>query len=274
MSKEREKGIRIRLDYDEPEPTLSPGPPQPPFTTRSEAGPSNPSNPHPYLSTMTNPTVHPILSSQPIASGTPLGHELTLDQLLQSPVTSCPTSLTTTWEQALSVLPLARSAVASTPLGVNCSVGPGSLQGFNFVPNVMSQMMAHFPWQHFINQVLATQGNHGNNNNVGTRPEEDLAKPYKPSNLSCFSRQIADYDFQSKIKMPAHIRTYDGTEDPEDHLQIFTGAARIEKWSNAECCLMFMQTLIGSARIWFNDLPAQSIRSFDDLSRGFLANFS
>ncbi|KAJ0939103.1 putative retrotransposon gag domain-containing protein [Helianthus annuus] len=37
---------------------------------------------------------------------------------------------------------------------------------------------------------------------------------------------------------------------------------------------MFMQTLIGSARIWFNDLPAQSIRSFDDLSRGFLANFS
>ncbi|XP_021993528.1 uncharacterized protein LOC110890222 [Helianthus annuus] len=89
--------------------------------------------------------------------------------------------------------------------------------------------MASFPWQHFINQVLATQGNNNGNNNVGTRVEEDLAKPYKPSNLSCFSQQIADYDFQTKIKMPAHIRTYDGTEDPEDHLQIFTGAARIEK---------------------------------------------
>ncbi|XP_022004247.1 uncharacterized protein LOC110901773 [Helianthus annuus] len=37
---------------------------------------------------------------------------------------------------------------------------------------------------------------------------------------------------------------------------------------------MFMQTLVGSARIWFNDLPAQTIRSFDDLSKGFLANFS
>ncbi|XP_035832813.1 uncharacterized protein LOC118481711 [Helianthus annuus] len=35
-----------------------------------------------------------------------------------------------------------------------------------------------------------------------------------------------------------------------------------------------MQTLIGSARIWFNDLPARSVRSFDDLSKGFLANFS
>ncbi|XP_022024579.1 uncharacterized protein LOC110924913 [Helianthus annuus] len=88
--------------------------------------------------------------------------------------------------------------------------------------------MASFPWQHFINQVLATQGNNSNNNNT----------------------------------------------DPEDHLQIFTGAARIEKWSNAECRLMFMQTLVGSARIWFNDLPARSVRSFDDLSKGFLANFS
>ncbi|XP_022024594.2 uncharacterized protein LOC110924929 [Helianthus annuus] len=28
------------------------------------------------------------------------------------------------------------------------------------------------------------------------------------------------------------------------------------------------------ARIWFNDLPARSIRSFDDLSKGFLTNFS
>ncbi|XP_022032646.1 uncharacterized protein LOC110933747 [Helianthus annuus] len=74
--------------------------------------------------------------------------------------------------------------------------------------------------------------------------------------------------------MPSHIRTYDGTKDPEDHLQIFTRAARIEKWSNAKCCLMFMQTLVWYARIWFNDLPERSIRTFDDLSKGFLANFS
>ncbi|XP_035839002.1 uncharacterized protein LOC118486570 [Helianthus annuus] len=134
--------------------------------------------------------------------------------------------------------------------------------------------MASFSWQHFINQVLATQGNNNNSCNMGARVEEDLAKPYKPSNLSCFSQQIADYDFQKKIKIPSHIKTYDGTEDPEDHLQIFTGAARIERWSNAKCRLMFMQTLVGSARIWFNDLPTRSVRSFDDLSKGFLANFS
>ncbi|XP_022018983.1 uncharacterized protein LOC110919011 [Helianthus annuus] len=107
VNKERDKGVRIRLDYDEPEPTLSPGPPIPPFTTRNEAGPSNPPNPIPYLSTMVNPTTHPRFSSQPVMSGAPLGHELTLDQLLQSPVTSLPASTTTSWEQAMSVLPLA-----------------------------------------------------------------------------------------------------------------------------------------------------------------------
>ncbi|XP_035832009.1 uncharacterized protein LOC118481032 [Helianthus annuus] len=63
-------------------------------------------------------------------------------------------------------------------------------------------------------------------------------------------------------------------EDLEVHLQIFIGVERIEKWSNSECCLMFMQTLVGSARIWFNNLPVQSIRTFDDLCKGFLANFS
>ncbi|XP_021990936.1 uncharacterized protein LOC110887667 [Helianthus annuus] len=116
VNRERDKGVRIRLDYDEPEPTLSPGPPVPPFISRDEAGPSHPPNPNPYLSARPNPTAYPLFSSQPVASGAPLGHELTLDQLLQSPVTSIPPSTTTSWEQALSVLPLAQSAVMSTPL--------------------------------------------------------------------------------------------------------------------------------------------------------------
>ncbi|KAJ0462864.1 hypothetical protein HanHA300_Chr14g0508781 [Helianthus annuus] len=141
VNKEKDKGVRIRLDYDEPEPTLSPGPPIPPFTTRNEVGPSYPPNPVPYLSTMANPTTHPLFSSQPVRSGAPLSHELTLDQLLLSPVKSFPASTTTSWEQALSVLPLARSAVMITPLGVSCPVAPESLQSFN----PMSQMMASFP---------------------------------------------------------------------------------------------------------------------------------
>ncbi|XP_022007615.1 putative uncharacterized protein DDB_G0290521 [Helianthus annuus] len=114
VNRERDKGVRIRLDYDEPEPSLSPGPPPLPFatsqptTSRNEAGSSNPPpNLNPYLYTRSDPTSFPLFSSQPIATDAPLGHELTLDQLLQSPVSSLPPSTTTTWKQALSVLRLA-----------------------------------------------------------------------------------------------------------------------------------------------------------------------
>ncbi|KAI3783465.1 hypothetical protein L1987_42548 [Smallanthus sonchifolius] len=75
-------------------------------------------------------------------------------------------------------------------------------------------------------------------------------------------------------RLGCDIKTYDGTNDPEDHLQVFSGAAGVERWTNAECCHMFMQTLIGSARLWFTSLPERSIDSFDDLSQRFLANFT
>nr|GEZ38775.1 reverse transcriptase domain-containing protein [Tanacetum cinerariifolium] len=36
---------------------------------------------------------------------------------------------------------------------------------------------------------------------------------------------------------------------------------------------MFNSTLIGSARVWFDDLPPESVDSYDDLKKAFLANF-
>ena len=40
VNREREKGVRIRLDYDEPEPTLSPGPPLPPLLQEVRLAPA------------------------------------------------------------------------------------------------------------------------------------------------------------------------------------------------------------------------------------------
>ncbi|GJQ98994.1 reverse transcriptase domain-containing protein [Tanacetum coccineum] len=36
---------------------------------------------------------------------------------------------------------------------------------------------------------------------------------------------------------------------------------------------MFNSTLTGSARVWFDDLPPESVDSYDDLKKAFLANF-
>ncbi|GKC27166.1 reverse transcriptase domain-containing protein [Tanacetum coccineum] len=62
-------------------------------------------------------------------------------------------------------------------------------------------------------------------------------------------------------------------EDPEDHLKIFQAAAKVERWAMPTWCHMFNSTLTGSARVWFDDLPPESVDSYDDLKEAFLANF-
>ncbi|GJX44164.1 reverse transcriptase domain-containing protein [Tanacetum coccineum] len=62
-------------------------------------------------------------------------------------------------------------------------------------------------------------------------------------------------------------------DDPEDHLKIFQAAAKVERWAMPTWCHMFNSTLTGSARVWFDDLPPESVDSYDDLKKAFLANF-
>ncbi|GJR86123.1 reverse transcriptase domain-containing protein [Tanacetum coccineum] len=70
-----------------------------------------------------------------------------------------------------------------------------------------------------------------------------------------------------------HVKTYNGSEDPEDHLKIFQAAAKTERWSIPTWCHMFNSTLTGNARVWFDDLPPESIDSYNDLREAFLKNY-
>ncbi|GKA49701.1 reverse transcriptase domain-containing protein [Tanacetum coccineum] len=73
--------------------------------------------------------------------------------------------------------------------------------------------------------------------------------------------------------MPSHIKTYEGSEDPKDHLKIFQTAAKTERWAIPTWCHMLNSTLTGNARAWFDDIPAESIDSYDDLKKAFLENY-
>ncbi|GJW72423.1 probably inactive leucine-rich repeat receptor-like protein kinase [Tanacetum coccineum] len=73
--------------------------------------------------------------------------------------------------------------------------------------------------------------------------------------------------------MPSQIKTYDRSEDSKDHLKIFQAAAKTERWAMPTWCHMFNSTLTGNARVWFDDLPAESIESYDDLKKAFLENY-
>ncbi|GJU52635.1 reverse transcriptase domain-containing protein [Tanacetum coccineum] len=50
-------------------------------------------------------------------------------------------------------------------------------------------------------------------------------------------------------------------------------AAKTERWAMPRWCHMFNSTLTGNARVWFDDLPPESIDSYNDLREAFLKNY-
>nr|GEX52410.1 reverse transcriptase domain-containing protein [Tanacetum cinerariifolium] len=88
-----------------------------------------------------------------------------------------------------------------------------------------------------------------------------------------FTPRIRIFESSRKTRMPNNVKTYDGTGDPEDHVKNFQAAAQVERWAMPTWCHMFNSTLIGEARVWFDELPPESIDSYKDLKAAFLAYF-
>ncbi|GJZ72595.1 reverse transcriptase domain-containing protein [Tanacetum coccineum] len=59
----------------------------------------------------------------------------------------------------------------------------------------------------------------------------------------------------------------------EDDLSQPWAATKTERWDMPTWCHMFNSTLAGNARVWFDDLPPESIDSYDDLKKAFLENY-
>nr|GEW24951.1 hypothetical protein [Tanacetum cinerariifolium] len=70
------------------------------------------------------------------------------------------------------------------------------------------------------------------------KEEDDLSQPWVCEEIDPFTPRIHYFDFLKK-RMPIHIKTYDGR----------------------------------TARVWFDDLPDESIDSYDDLKKAFLENY-
>ncbi|GKA77791.1 reverse transcriptase domain-containing protein [Tanacetum coccineum] len=57
--------------------------------------------------------------------------------------------------------------------------------------------------------------------------DDDLSQPWVCAETDPFTSRIRHFDFP-KTRMPSHVKTYNGSEDPEDHLKIFQAAAKTE----------------------------------------------
>nr|GEV98934.1 reverse transcriptase domain-containing protein [Tanacetum cinerariifolium] len=78
--------------------------------------------------------------------------------------------------------------------------------------------------------------------------EEDPSQPWTCEEADPFTPRIRYFDLPKKNRMPNNIKTYDRSDDPEDHLKIFQAAANVKRWPMLTWCHMFNSTLTGSAR--------------------------
>nr|GEV56205.1 reverse transcriptase domain-containing protein [Tanacetum cinerariifolium] len=103
--------------------------------------------------------------------------------------------------------------------------------------------------------------------------EDDLTRPWMCEEKTPFTPRIRNFESSRKTRMPNNEKTYDGTRDPEDHVKVFQAAVQVERWAMPTWCHMFNSTLIGTARVWFDELPPKSIDGYKDLRAEFLSYF-
>nr|KYP32005.1 hypothetical protein KK1_047419 [Cajanus cajan] len=70
------------------------------------------------------------------------------------------------------------------------------------------------------------------------------------------------------------IENYDGSTDPEEHLNIFLTQATLSTQVDSALCRIFPTSLKGRALSWFMRLPSASIDSFSELSSQIALQFA
>ncbi|GJS80072.1 hypothetical protein Tco_0729953 [Tanacetum coccineum] len=69
--------------------------------------------------------------------------------------------------------------------------------------------------------------------------------------------------------MPANLKIYDGSTNPDDHITHFVGVANQGEWEMPVWCRIFQQTLDGPLRGWFDRMPNGCIDGWADLREKF-----
>ncbi|GKD37483.1 reverse transcriptase domain-containing protein [Tanacetum coccineum] len=109
-----------------------------------------------------------------------------------------------------------------------------------------------------------------------TMAQDAKGRPGRTLELrGCGSVYTLDSQLQ-KLEEDANAQqreTYDGTGDPEDRLKVFQASAQVERWAIPTWYHMFNSTLIEAARVWFDELPSESIDNYKDLKAAFFAYF-
>ncbi|KAL0347951.1 UNVERIFIED_CONTAM: hypothetical protein Sangu_1022900 [Sesamum angustifolium] len=100
-----------------------------------------------------------------------------------------------------------------------------------------------------------------------------LACAVAPPRRSPFSTAILAEALPASVKV-SNLSEYDGTGDPQEHLDKLYAKIDWYDLSDAVYCKVFRTTLSKRALAWFNQLPAGTISSLEQLTQRFLHHFS
>ncbi|KAL0439571.1 UNVERIFIED_CONTAM: hypothetical protein Slati_2440100 [Sesamum latifolium] len=109
-------------------------------------------------------------------------------------------------------------------------------------------------------------------------PSAQAEDPYMPLSVapprrSPFAPAILAEALPVGVKV-SNLSEYDGTGDPQEHLDKFYAKIDWYDLSDAAYCKVFRTTLSKRALAWFNQLPAGTISSLEQLTQRFLHHFS
>ncbi|GJW90490.1 reverse transcriptase domain-containing protein [Tanacetum coccineum] len=163
--------------------------------------------------------------------------------------------------------------IGATPGGIAGRTGRSTLGG-EPIENVETPLIGTTPSakeqiEGYLSALKSIRSDGGNGKrNRGCRPKDTFQRGSKnPTNPE-------DNRVCWEFKMPANIKLYDGTTDPEDHLSRFSSVANLGEWSMPVWCRMFQQTLDVSARGWFENLSGGSIDGWVEPRQHFTTRFS
>jgi hypothetical protein len=105
----------------------------------------------------------------------------------------------------------------------------------------------------------------------GEDPKMTTWEMLDDENLS-FSERVRAYTMPDKFKMP-RVKKYDGSEDPQAHLEAFREHIILHGTPDEIACRAFPLTLKGMVKDWFTRLPPKSVGTFKEVGCLFLAQF-
>jgi hypothetical protein len=76
------------------------------------------------------------------------------------------------------------------------------------------------------------------------------------------------------LEKPPAMDTYDGTTDPDDHIENVEVVLDYRRVRGAIKCKLFSTTLRKATMTWYKNLPLESIDSWTELCRQFTAHFT